>query len=150
MDPRAIYRDPRAFEVERRQLLEVGAVMRALGASPVNLPGAGVRPLLLGARLPAWVGRPLLARGIGGARGGKSPSLRLHVRGGEGLAPQPAPTEVGWLNGAVAREAAQRHVATPVNATLAELVEAVASDPERAAWFAGRPDRLLAAVDGRA
>jgi 2-dehydropantoate 2-reductase len=149
MDPQAIYRDPRSYEVERRQLLEVRAVMRALGARPVNLPGAGVRLLLLGARLPAWLGRPLLARGVGGARGGKSPSLRLHVRGGEGRAPQPGPTEVGWLNGEVAREASRRGVSAPVNAALARLVESVASDPERAAWFAGRPDRLLAAVEGR-
>lgn len=149
MDPRAIYRDGSSFDVERRQLLEVRAVMHALGASPVNLPGAGVRSLLLGVRLPAWLGRPLVARGIGGARGGKSPSLRLHVRGGEGSRPQPGPTEVGWLNGEVAREAALHGLEAPVNAALARLVDEVASDRERAGWFAGRPDRLRAAVDGR-
>jgi hypothetical protein len=34
-----------------------------------------------------------------------------------------------------------------VNGRLEALVDEVASDPERAAWFAGRPDRLRAAVE---
>ena len=148
LDPGAIYADPHGFAIERRQLLEARAVMGALGIAPVDLPGAAVRPLLLGARLPASLGRPVLARAIGGARGGKSPSLRLHVRGGEGSPPQPGPTEVRWLNGAVVREAAQRGVAAPVNAALEALVEEVAADAGRAAWFSGRPDRLREAVDG--
>lgn len=145
--PAAIYADPVSFPVERRQLLEARDVMGALHAVPVDLPGAAVRPLLLGARLPAWLGRPILARAIGGARGGKSPSLRLHVRGDDGRRPQPAPTEVHWLNGAVVREGARLGVPAPVNAALAALVDEVAADPERAAWFAGRPDRLREAVD---
>ena len=121
--------------------------MRALGAAPVDLPGAAVRPLLVGARLPAWLGRPMLSRAIGGARGGKSPSLRLHVRGGEGSPPQAGPTEARWLNGAVAREGKRLGQAAPVNAALEALVEEVAADTGRAAWFAGRPDRLREAVD---
>ena len=147
MDPGAIYADARSFAVERRQLLEARDVMRALGANPVDLPGAPVRPLLLGARLPAWLGRRVLSRAIGGARGGKSPSLRLHVRGVEGSVPQPGPTEARWLNGAVAREAARQGVPAPVNGRLEALVDAVVADPDRAAWFAGRPDRLAEAVD---
>jgi 2-dehydropantoate 2-reductase len=148
LDPAAIYADPDGFAVERQQLLEARAVMRALGANPVDLPGGGaVRPLLLGARLPAWLGSPVLARAIGGARGGKSPSLRLHVRGGEGTLPQPGPTEVRWLNGAVARENARLGLAAPVNTALEALVEEVLADPGRAAWFVGRPDRLRAAVE---
>jgi 2-dehydropantoate 2-reductase len=87
------------------------------------------------------IGRPLVARGIAGARGGKSPSLRLHVRGaGSG------PTEVAWLNGAVAAAGAAEGVPTPVNAALAGIVEQVAGDPERAAWFKGEPGRLAEAV----
>ena len=146
-DPAAIYADPATFPFERRQLLEARDVMRALHAAPLDLPGAAVRPLLLGARLPPWLGRHVLARAIGGARGGKSPSLRLHVRGGAGRPAQPAPTEVHWLNGAVVREGARLGVPAPVNAALAALVDEVAADPERAAWFAGRPDRLREAVD---
>jgi 2-dehydropantoate 2-reductase len=148
LDPGAIYADPASFDVERRQLLEARGVMAGLGARPVDLPGAPVRPLLLGVRLPAFLGRPVLARAIGGARGGKSPSLRLHVRGdGPARPAQPGPTEVRWLNGAVAREAARLGLAAPVNARLEALVEEVAGDRARAAWFAGRPERLRQAVD---
>jgi 2-dehydropantoate 2-reductase len=54
------------------------------------------------------------------------------------------PTEVGWLNGAVARAGAAAGVPVPVNGALADLVAAAAADPSRRAWFAARPDRLLA------
>lgn len=142
MDPGAIYADPATFEIERRQLLEAVAAMRALGVGLVSLPGANVRMLLRGMRLPAAVARPVVARAIGGARGGKSPSLRLHLRGGG-----TGPTEVRWLNGAVAEAGARHGVPAPVNACLAALVEEAAADPARAAWWAGRPDRLRAAID---
>ncbi|HET7828759.1 MAG TPA: 2-dehydropantoate 2-reductase [Candidatus Limnocylindrales bacterium] len=141
LDPAAIYRDGRTYAIERAQLLEALAVMGALGLEPVALPGADVRTLLRGIRLPAVIGRPLVARGIAGARGGKSPSLRLHVRGGGS-----GPTEVAWLNGAVAAAGAAEGVPTPVNAALAGLVQEVAADPDRAAWFKGEPARLVEAV----
>ncbi|MCU0483381.1 MAG: 2-dehydropantoate 2-reductase [Chloroflexi bacterium] len=139
-DPAAVYADPRLFEVERRQLAETVATMRALGLRPVALPGADVRFLALATRLPAWLARPLLARVLGGARGGKMPSLRLHLRHAAG------PSEVRWLNGAVAAAAAEVGVAAPVNARLATLVDEAAADPERRAWFVGRPGRLIEAI----
>lgn len=141
LDPAAIYADPRTFPIERRQLQEAVAVMRAMGHTPVSLPGARVGLLLRGIGLPESLARPVVARAIGGARGGKSPSLRLHLRGG-GL----GPTEVRWLNGAVAEHGDRVGVATPVNATLATLVDEAATRPERAAWWRGRPDRLRDAV----
>ncbi len=147
LDPAAIYADPVAYPIERRQLLEARDVMRAVSADAVDLPGAPVRPLLLGVRLPAWLARPVLSRAIGGARGGKSPSLRLHVRGGDGTPPRSGPTEIDTLNGAVALEAGRRNRRAPVNAALAAIVEEVATSPDRAAWFSGRPDRLRAAVE---
>jgi len=142
MEPAAIYAHARTFPVERAQLLEALAVMRALGVHPVALPGAHVLLLLRGIRFPELIARPIVARAIGAARGGKSPSLRLHVRGGgEG------PMEAAWLNGSVARAGLETGVPTPVNVVLTALVNAVATDPSRAAWFAGRPDRLREAVD---
>ena len=57
------------------------------------------------------------------------------------------PTEADWLYGAVARAGAQVGVAAPNNARLAQLVDEVARNPERRAWFRGRPDRLLAELD---
>ena len=141
MDPGAIYADRRGYTIERRQLHEAVAVMRALGLSPVPLPGAHTGLLLRGLALPEAIGRPFVARAIAGARGGKSPSLRLHVRGGGGL-----PTEALWLNGAVAEAAGRAGVPASVNRALATLVDEVAGDPARAAWFTGRTDRLAEAV----
>ena len=136
-DPRAVYADAALFDVERRQLLETVAVMRALGLRPVALPGADARLLVLGARLPSPLSRPILRRAIGGARAGKPPSLQLHLREGRG------PSEVEWMNGAVARAGARLGVPTPVNACLEALVESASADPAVRARYVGRPDRLL-------
>jgi len=144
MDPGQIYADPRTYSIERRQVHEAVAVMRAMGHRPITLPGANVTLLLRGLALPEILGRPIVSRSIAGARGGKSPSLRLHVRGGD-----TGPTEARWLNGAVADAGARNGVPTPVNAFLAAVTDEVAADPERAAWFAGRPDRLADALAAR-
>jgi len=143
LSPGEIYADPLGYSIERRQLREALAVMRAMHLRPVPIPGADVSMLLRGLALPEVIGRPLVARGIAGARGGKSPSLRLHVRGGGTGA-----TEARWLNGAVAAAGVRVGVGAPVNGLLATLTDEVASDPARAAWFAGRPDRLHEALAG--
>jgi 2-dehydropantoate 2-reductase len=143
LSPGEIYADRRTYDIERGQLQEALAVMKGLGLRPVGLPGADISLLLRGLSLPAAIGRPLVARGIAGARGGKSPSLRLHVRdGGTG------PTEARWLNGAVVAASGAAGVGTPVNEALLGLLEEVAGDPERAAWFKGEPGRLADAVAG--
>lgn len=149
MDPAAIYADRGLFRIERRQLLEAASVLHALGLRPVALPGAHVTLLLRGMRLTEALARPVVARAIGGARGGKSPSLRLHVhRRAPRADPVPAgPSEVRWLNGAVAAAGERLGVPAPVNARLAALVEEVAADPARRAWFRHRPDRLRQAVE---
>jgi 2-dehydropantoate 2-reductase len=137
-DPADVYRDPGLFDIEQRQLREALAVLRAMHLRPLALPGADVRPLALAARLPPALVRPLMSRAVGGGRGGKSPSLRLHLQAGAGQ------SEAQWLNGAVARAAERLGRRAPVNARLAELVESCDRDPERWAWFRGRPDRLIA------
>lgn len=142
MDPADVYRDRALFDVERRQLREALAVMRGLNLRPIALPGADVRLLTLAARLPAALVRPVMLRVVGGGRGGKSPSLRLHLQDGGG------PSEVAWLNGTVSRAAMSLGRRAPVNARLAELVEACSGDPERRAWFRGRPDRVIAELPG--
>jgi 2-dehydropantoate 2-reductase len=143
LDPEVVYADPRLFDVERRQLLETLAVMRALGLRPVALPGADARMLALGIRVPAAVARPVLARLVAVARGGKAPSLRLHLAMGEGPLPE---SEVAWLNGAVARVGGDLGVPTPVNAALVDLVESAVRDPAARATLRHRPDRLLDAI----
>ena len=97
-------------------------------------------PLLaLATVLPSSLAQRVLSRVVGSARGGKDPSLRGAVQAG-------GTTEVGWLNGAVARAGRASGVPTPVNAALARLVDEAATDPDRRAWFAGRPERLLEAL----
>jgi 2-dehydropantoate 2-reductase len=123
MDAGAVWADAAGFDLERRQLHEAVAVMRAQDLGVVSLPGGQVRALLLGLRFPAFLARPVIALAIGRARGGKDPSLRVRLRGGG-----PGPTEARWLNGAVAEAGARLGVATPVNAALAALVDQVAAD----------------------
>jgi 2-dehydropantoate 2-reductase len=142
MDADRIYRDRRLFSIERRQLLEAIEVMARLGLRPVALPGAPVPWLARGFRMPAWLGRPILTRAVAGARAGKAPSLRIHVRSAARGGAASEPTEAPWMNGAVARAGAELGIPTPVNARLAELVEEVASDPDRRAWLRGHPERL--------
>jgi 2-dehydropantoate 2-reductase len=136
-DAGEVYADPALFDLERRQLLEALAVMRAQGIGVVALPGANVPLLALGVRLPGPLSRRILVRVVGGARAGKSPSLRLHLRGGAA-----GPSEVAWLNGAVARAGALHGVPTPVNDALASLVDAATVDPELAAVLAAEPARI--------
>ena len=136
VDPEVAYRDPDVFAIERRALREALAVMRALELQPVALPGADVRLLTVASRLPAALVRPIMVRVVARGRGGKSPSLRRHLESGRG------PSEVSWLNGAVDRAARLVGRRAPVNLRLSELVEECTRDPERRAWFRGRPDRL--------
>jgi 2-dehydropantoate 2-reductase len=145
MDPDAIYADKRLFDIERRQLLEALAVMSALGLKPVKLPGAAVPWLVRAIRLPAWLGRPILRRIVGGARGGTLPSLRLHLRMA-GEEPSTEQTEVAWMNGAVAKWGRLSDVATPVNARLAELVDDVAAHPDRRVRLRHKPELFLAEI----
>jgi 2-dehydropantoate 2-reductase len=155
MEVDEIYRDPRLFAIERRQLCETLDVMQQLGLKPVGLPGAAVPWLARVVRLPALLSRPVLARIVGGARAGKLPSLLVHVRALEaGRPPVTAvagePTEVRWMNGAVARFGVVTAVPTPVNSLLAELVDDVAAHPQRRAALRRNPDRLLAELLGTA
>ncbi len=143
MDPAAVYRDGHLFDVERDQLREALMVMDALGLSVVDLPGAPVTWLARAVRLPGPLARLALRRVVAGARGGKDPSLRIVLATG-------GPTEVSWLNGAVARAAAGEGLEAPVNAALARLVDEAATDPSRRAWFIHQPERLVDAVRQRA
>ena len=145
LDPVAVYRDPALFRLERRQLGEALGVMSRLNLRPIKLFGADARLLPLAGRLPGALVQPIFSRVVAGGRGGKRPSLHLHLAGRAGT-----PTEVEWLNGAVARAATRVGGRAPVNARLAALVEECNRDPARRAWFRGRPDRLVEAVAAEA
>jgi 2-dehydropantoate 2-reductase len=141
LDPVAVYRDPGLFRLERRQIREALAAMRGQGLRPIKLFGADARLLPIAMGLPGPLVQPILVRVVAAGRGGKRPSLHLHLEAAGG-----APSEVDWLNGAVALASAQLGRQAPVNARLAELVDACNRDPERRAWFRGRPDRLIEAT----
>jgi 2-dehydropantoate 2-reductase len=138
MDVGSIYRHHALFEVERDQLREALAVMKTLGVEPVGLPGADVRMLIRALSLPNLLSRRVLAQVLGGARGGKDPSLLIHARTRGG------PSEVDWMNGAVVRAGETLGVPTPINAALTRLVNEVTGDRDRREWFRQRPERLLA------
>jgi len=134
---------PDVFALEIEAVREVRSVMGALDLQPVDLPRYPVRALFAAVGLPAPVARLLLSRRIAGARGSKAPSLLLDVRSGKGR------TEIGALSGAVASVAASLGIAAPVNATFAELAEAISRDATARAAYRENPRALVEAVDAQ-
>jgi len=95
--------------------------MRLSGLAVVDLPGYPVRLLARAVRwLPDGVAFSLLGRRMASGRGDKPPSLLLDLRAGR------ARTEVEWMNGAIALEAARLGLGAPVNRFLAETLAALA------------------------
>ena len=137
--PAQVFGDRRLCGLEMQALREGLAVMRAqrirlvrVGSYPVPL----IAPLL--SRLPVALLQPLLSRFVGGARGGKMPSLHMDLSRGKGR------SEVEVLNGAIVRAGASFNVRVPVNWALHRLLLGLTRG--ELAWddFRGRPQRLLA------
>ena len=133
-----VFADSRLFAVEMAALRECLAVMKALRYNVVNLPGVPVRALAFATRLPAWLARPLLLRGVAGGRGGKMPSLHIDLHLGR------TQTEVRWLHGAVARHGALAGVPAPVNQVLSDTLQALSARRFNLEEFRRRPEALLA------
>lgn len=134
----AIYADPRLLDLDLRAVREALAVMRKMGARPINLPGYPAGTLAAVARVaPNVLLRPLMRRLVAGGRGGKDPSLLRDLRAGRRR------SEGELLYGAVAAEAAARGVPAPVNAALWRVLGGIVEG--RLAWdeFRGKPERLL-------
>ena len=142
--PERLVRYEAAFALELRAIREVRDVMRALGLKPIDLPRYPVRALQAVASLPAPLARLALASRIAGARGEKPPSLLLDLRSGKRR------TEIGALNGAVARAGRETGVATPVNAAFARVLEDIAHTPQLWAKYRERPEALTAEVNREA
>jgi len=139
-----VYADRRLFEVEYWAVREALAVMDAMGIRPVDLPGYPLGWIMPWAfRLPARVLQPALTRLVAGGRGEKMPSLAIDLAAGRGK------TEVGFLNGAVARHGRRVGVPTPVNRVLTDVLEALSDGRLSPEEFRRRPDRLLAELKGR-
>jgi len=129
-----------AFALEVRAIRECRAVMRALRVNCIDLPGYPVRALQAIASLPSPVARLVLGRRIARGRGSKPPSLLLDLRAAKNV------TEVSVLNGAIATIGRTHGVPTPVNATLARVVEDVSAMPALWAKYRERPSVLEAEV----
>ncbi|MFM8320325.1 MAG: ketopantoate reductase family protein [Chloroflexota bacterium] len=139
LSPAQVFGHPGLYRLEIAQLREALAVMQAQGIEVVDLPGTPVRLLALGVRLPAALSRPLLARQVGGGRGAKMPSFHIDLHSGHGR------SEVGWLNGAVARAGQQLGLPTPANRLLTETLQALTEGRLPLESYAGQPRKLLEA-----
>lgn len=133
-----LFADRHTYDIELAVLRECLAVMKAKGYRVVDLPGTPVRALALATRLPRFVAQPALTRALGAGRGDKMPSFHIDLHGGRGR------TEVGFLNGAVARAGAGAGVPTPVNALLTDTLEALSAGDLPLNTYRHDPDALLA------
>jgi 2-dehydropantoate 2-reductase len=138
-----IYADPRLVDLDLRAAREALAVMAAMGARPLNLPGYPAATIAMIARFtPQRLLRPLMRRLVGGGRGGKEPSLLRDLRAGR---PR---SEGKQLYGAVAAAAAAWGIAAPVNAALWGVLGGIVRGEIEWAQYRGQPERLLAKVEG--
>jgi 2-dehydropantoate 2-reductase len=135
-----VFSHPGLFRLEMQMLREALAVMKALGIHVVDLPGTPTRLLALGIRLPAFISKPLLAKAVGGGRGGKMPSFHIDLHSGRGK------SEVEWLNGAVVRHGKKAGVPTPVNQMLTETLMALTRGEIALAEISRQPEKLLTLV----
>ncbi len=138
-----VYADPRLIGLERRAYREALAVMRRIGARPLNLPSYPAAYLSFAmAWLPSPILFPLLRKVVAGGRGGKDPSLLRDLRAGR------TRSEGEFLYGAIATTAAQYGVAAPVNAGLWRVLSGIAAGTIPWEEYRGRPEKLLKAVGG--
>ncbi len=143
MTPAQIFSDRCLYQMEVRQLREALEVMKAQNIPVVNLPATPVRLLTWAvSALPVGISRPLVARAVGGGRGGKMPSFHIDLYSGRGK------SEVNYLNGAVVRYGKQFHVATPVNKTLTKILEGMTNGEIPREAYAHQPQKLLDQLPG--
>ncbi len=139
--PGVTFADARIANLEIDALREALRVMAAAGIRPLNVekyPLGTLAPLLRFGPRPLL--RTALHRVVGGARGGKMPSLFLDLELGK------RGSEVAWYNGAVVRKGVEFGVETPVNRLLTETVQQLAADPQLRAGWRGNFERLAAAA----
>jgi len=140
--PEVIFADRKLVDLEIEAWRETLAVMAAAQIPAINMdkhPFAQLAPLIRHA--PSPLIRPLLRSQIGGARGGKMPSLYLDLQNGR------PKNEVLWLNGAVVKRGAQVGISTPVNRTYTDVLLSLVAHPDQRAGWKGNHARLLAKVE---
>jgi 2-dehydropantoate 2-reductase len=136
--PGVTFADQGVADLEIDALREALTVMRVAGIRPVDVekyPLGRLAPLIRYA--PKWILRPALRRIVGGARGGKMPSLYLDLEKGKRA------NEVDWLNGAVVRLGQAVGMATPINQWLNQTVQHLAQHPEERSQWHGNLAKLM-------
>lgn len=139
--PQRAFADSKIVDLEIEAWREALAVMAAAGIPALNMdkyPLAALAPLVRYA--PKALIRPILRSQIGGARGGKLPSLHIDLHSGKGR------SEVGWLNGAVVRKGSEVRVKTPVNQALAGILGMLVADRSELGAWRGNHARLVEAA----
>lgn len=121
--------------LEIEALREAVRVMRGLGLYPQNLPRVPVSLLGRAIFFPIPIIQPFLQRIVSSGRGDKLPSLHYDIGRG--------PTEIYWLNGAIALEGQRLGVPTPANTVLTETMRSFIEGLEDPAQFQDRPEMLL-------
>jgi 2-dehydropantoate 2-reductase len=142
MTPAEVFAHPGLYRLEIAQLREALAVMRAQQLAVVNLPATPVRLLAFGVRrLLPRLSRPLIAKAVGGGRGGKMPSFYIDLHSGRGQ------SEVDYLNGAVVRYGDRLGIPTPANRLLNETLLALTRGEILLEDFERQPEALLSRME---
>ena len=140
MTPAQVFAHPGLYDLEIKQLLEALQVMEAQNLRVVNLPGTPVRLLALAARLPQVLSKPLMEWNVGKGRGGKMPSFHIDLHSGRGK------SEVGYLNGAVARFGKRLGVPAPINGFLTEILLSLTEGATPLEMYTHNPEALLGSL----
>ncbi|MCL6451492.1 MAG: hypothetical protein K6T75_09380 [Acetobacteraceae bacterium] len=140
LSPSQVFFHPRVFALEREAFREGLRVMRRLGAQRFDFPGGPLRLLAALSSLPGPLLRRLMARRGAAGRGAKLPSLLIDIRAAKRR------SEVGFLNGAIARKARELGLRAPVNAALFRVLDGMFQGRVGREEFRGQPQRLLEEV----
>ncbi len=140
--PGEVFAETSMVDLEIDAWREALAVMRAAGIGLENMDGYPFRKLAGPIRVaPKVLLRPILRKQVGGARGGKMPSLHIDLHSGKGR------SEVAWLNGAMVRAGAEFGVSTPVNNVLTRTVLSLVDNPSACEGWRRNYARLAAEVE---
>lgn len=144
MTPAEVFENPVSFRLEIGQLREALAVMKALGISPINIPGVMIRPLCFAVEsLPLSLSRIVLRKAVGSGRGGKMPSFYIDLHAGR------KQSEVEFLNGAVVRAGKALRISTPVNQGYYQILTDLSSGILPMDTFRRNPEKLSDAIYGK-
>lgn len=140
--PDEVFADEMMVDLEIEAWCETLTVMQASGIHLQNMDGYPLRWLGGAIRYgPKSVLRSVLRKQVGGARGGKMPSLYIDLHSGKDK------SEVEWLNGAVMRAGAALDIATPVNTVLTRTLLTLLHEPGKRQLWHKNYLRLAVSVD---